>query len=208
MRYNCGRQLETYEHFMRCDRYRGMTDPFVRDQDIPLLKKGEKGRREMERKLGKEGHRKGLWHMVIVKSLWSQLQEHTVVPEVVAHRLLRRTVEHLQEHMACREAQMEARAEDMGDPVTKRVEMTLITYNPQVTVIEVRPQPDWRLRQSGGARDEEEQEGNEQRERLMAGRRKRVLSGGHLCISAFCPGHPGPVARTTPSPGCSSPSIG
>ena len=30
--------------------------------------------------------------------------EHTVAPEVVAHRLLRRTMEHLQERMACREA--------------------------------------------------------------------------------------------------------
>ena len=27
----------------------------VRGQDIPLLKKGEKGRREIERELGKEG---------------------------------------------------------------------------------------------------------------------------------------------------------
>ena len=41
----------------------------MRDQDIPLLKKGEKGRRVMERELGKEGHHKGFWHMVIVKSL-------------------------------------------------------------------------------------------------------------------------------------------
>ena len=146
----------------------------MRDQDIPLLKKGEKGRREMERGLGKEGHHKALWHMVIVKSLWRVLQEHTVAPEVVAHRLLRRTVEHLQERMACSEAQLEARAEDMRDPITKRVEMALIRYNPQVNMMEVRPQPGWRLRQSEGTRDEEEQEGDEQRERLMARRRKGV----------------------------------
>ena len=47
MRCHCGRELETYEHFMRCERYRGMEGPLVRDQDIPLLKKGEKGRRAM-----------------------------------------------------------------------------------------------------------------------------------------------------------------
>ena len=67
-------------------------------------------------------------------------------PEVVAHRLLRRTVEHLQERMACRAAQLGARAEDMRDPVTKQVEMALIRYNPQVTMMEVQPQPDWLLR--------------------------------------------------------------
>ena len=76
--------------------------------------------------------------------------------------------------MACRDAQLEARAEDMRDPVTKRVEMALIRYNPQVTMMQMRPQPDWQLRKSEGARDEEEQEGDEQRERLMARRRKRV----------------------------------
>ena len=174
MRCHCGGELETYEHFMRCERYEGTDGQLVRDQDIPLLNKGERGRREMERELGKEGHRKGLWHMVIVRSLWRGLQEHTVASEVMAHRLLRRTVEHLQERMACREAQLEARAEDMRDPVTKRVEMAFIRYNPQVTMMEVRPQPHWRLRQSEGARDEEEQEGDEQRERLMARRQKRV----------------------------------
>ena len=56
----------------------------------------------MERELGKEGHRKGLRHMVIVKSLWQALPEHKVAPETVAHRLLRRMVEHLEERMACR----------------------------------------------------------------------------------------------------------
>ena len=39
MRCQCGRELETYEHFMRCEQYRGMEGPLVRDQDIPLLKK-------------------------------------------------------------------------------------------------------------------------------------------------------------------------
>ena len=92
MRCHCGRELEAYEHFMRCERYRGMEGPLVRVQDVPLLKKGEKGRREMERELGKEGQRKGLWHMAIVKSLWRGLREHTVAPEVVVHRLLKRTV--------------------------------------------------------------------------------------------------------------------
>ena len=96
-RCHCGRELETYEHFMGCERYKGIVEPLVRDQDVPLLQKGGKGRRAMERVLGKEGHRKGLWHMVIVKSLWRGLQEHTVAPEAVAHRLLRRIVEHLQE---------------------------------------------------------------------------------------------------------------
>ena len=173
MRCHCTRELETYEHFMRCERYREMEGRLVRDQDIPLLQKGEKVRRAMQRELGKEGHRKGLWHMVIVKSLWRGLQEHTVAPEAVAHRLLRRTVEHLQERMACREAQLKARASDMRDPVTKRVEMALIRYNPQITEVEVRPNPDWRLRQSEGTRNEEEQWGGEQRERLMVRRRKR-----------------------------------
>ena len=113
MRCHCGRELETYEDFMGCERYRGMEGPFVGDPDIPLLKKGEQARREMERELGKEGHRKGLRHMVIVESFCWGLREHTGAPEVVAHRLLRRTVDHLQGRMACREAQLEARAEDM-----------------------------------------------------------------------------------------------
>ena len=70
----------------------------------------------MESELGKEGHRKGSWHLVTVKSLWWRLWEHTVAPEVMAHRLLRRTVEHRQERMACRETQLEAQAEDIPDP--------------------------------------------------------------------------------------------
>ena len=72
----------------------------------------------------------------------------------MAHKLLRQTVKHLQERMACREAQLKAGVEDMRDPVTNRVEMALIGYNPQVTMMEVQPQPDWRLRQSEEARDE------------------------------------------------------
>ena len=123
---HCGRGQETYEQFMWREQYKGIAEPLVRDQDIPLLKKGEKGRRAMERGLGKEGHRKGLWHMVTVKSLRQGLQEHAVAPEAVAQMLLPRMVEHLQEGMACREAQLEARAEDMCDPVTKRVVVVLI----------------------------------------------------------------------------------
>ena len=78
------------------------------------------------------------------------LQEHTVVPEAMAHRLLRRMVEHLQKRMACRETHLEARAEDMRDPVTERVEMALIRYNPKITEMEVWMQPNWRPRLSGG----------------------------------------------------------
>ena len=89
MRCHCCRELETYEHFTRCERYRGMEGLLVRDQDIPLLNKGEKRRTEMESELGEKGHCKGLWHMVIMRSPWRGLQEHTVVPEVVAHGLLR-----------------------------------------------------------------------------------------------------------------------
>ena len=69
--------------------------------------------------MGKEGHCTGLWHIVIVKSLCWRLWEHTVVPEVMAHTLVRRTVEHLQERMTCRETQLEGWAEDMRDPVNK-----------------------------------------------------------------------------------------
>ena len=126
MQCNCGPKLEMYEHFMRCERNRGMEGPLVTDQDIRLIKKGEKGRRKMERDLEKEGHRKGLWDMVMVKSLWRGLQEPTGAPKVVAHRLLLRSVEHLQKRMACREAQLKVQVEDMRDPVTKRVEKALI----------------------------------------------------------------------------------
>ena len=52
--------------------------------------------------------------------------------------------------------------------------MALIRYKLHVTMMEVRPQPDWRLRQSDETRDDEEQVGDEQRERLMACRRKTV----------------------------------
>ena len=112
--------------------------------------------------------------MVIVKSLWRALQEHTVAPEAMAHRLLQRMVEHLQERMACRETQLEARAEDMRDPVTKQVEMALIRYNRKITEVEVRRQPGWRPRRSGGETGMEDREEDEQRERLMARRRKTI----------------------------------
>ena len=174
MQCHCGQGQETYEHFMRCAQYKGIEEPLVRDQDVPLLKKGARGRSAVERELEKEWHRKGLRHMVIVKSLWRALQEHTVAPEAMAHRLLQRMVEHLQERMACRETQLEARAEDMRDPVTKKVEMALIRYNPKITEVEVRRQPDWRPRRSGGETGMEDREGDEQRERLMARRRKRI----------------------------------
>ena len=174
MRCHCGRGQETYEHFMRSEQYKGIEEPLVRGQDVLQLKKGARGRSAMERELGEEGHRKGLWHMVIVKSLWRALQDHTVARKAMAQRLLRRMVEHLQDRMACRETQLEARAEDMRDPVTKRAEMALIRYNPQITEIEVRKQPDWRPRRSEGETEVEGREGEEQRERLMARRRKRI----------------------------------
>ena len=124
MRCHCGCELQTYEHFRRCERYKAMDGPLARDQDIPQLRKREKGRREMGRELGEGGHRKGLWHTVIVKSLWRGLREHTVAPEVGAQRLLRRTVEDLQECMVCLKAQLEARAADMQD--TDQVTMALL----------------------------------------------------------------------------------
>ena len=95
MRCHCGQGQETYEHFMRCAQYKGIEEPLVRDQNVPLLKKGARGRSAVRRELGKEGHRKGLWHMVIVKPLWRALQEHTVAPEAMAHRLLRRMVKNI-----------------------------------------------------------------------------------------------------------------
>ena len=55
---------------MRCEQYKGIEEPLVRDQAVLLLKKDARGRSAVEREQGKEGHRKGLWHMVIVKSLW------------------------------------------------------------------------------------------------------------------------------------------
>ena len=61
MRCHCVKELETYEHFTQCEQYREIDGPLARDQDIPLLRKGAKGRREMERELGKEGDRKGWW---------------------------------------------------------------------------------------------------------------------------------------------------
>ena len=92
----------------------------------------------------------------------------------MAYRLLSRAVEHLQESMTCREAQPETRAEDMRDPVTKSIEMALIRYSPQVTTMEVRPQPDWRLRQTEDTGEEAGQAVDERREHLMAHRQKRM----------------------------------
>ena len=174
MRCHCGQGQETYEHFMRCEQYKGIEEPLVRDQDVPFLKKGARGRSAVERELEKEGHRKGLWHMMIVKPLWRALQEHTVAPEAMAHRLLRRMVENIQERMACRETPLEARAEHMRDRVIKRVEMALIRYNPKITEMEVRRRPDWRPRRSGGETGMEDREGEEQRDRLMARRPRRI----------------------------------
>ena len=164
MRCHCGQGQETYEHSMRCEQYKGIEEPLVRDQEVPLLKKSARGRSAVERELGKEGDRKGLCHMVIVKPLWRALEEHTVAPEAMAHRPLRRMVEHLQKRMACRETQLEARAEDMRDAVIKRVEMALIRYNPKITEMKVRRRPDWRPRRSGGETGMEDRKGEEQRE--------------------------------------------
>ena len=174
MRCHCGQGQETYEHFMRCEQYEGIEEPLVWDQDVLLLKKGARGRNAVEKELEKEGHRKGLWHIVRVKPLWQALQEHTVAPEAMAHGLLRRMVENPQERMACRETQLEARAEDMRDPVTKRSEMALIRYNPKITEMEVRRRPDWRPRRSGGETGMEDREEEEQRDRLIARRRRRI----------------------------------
>ena len=48
-------------------------------------------------------------------------------------------MEHLQECMPRKEMQLQARAEDMRDSVSKRVEMALIRYTPQVTTMDVLP---------------------------------------------------------------------
>ena len=128
----------------------------------------------MEKDLGSEGNRKRLRHMVTVQSLWWKLKEHTVASEVIAYRLLRRIVEPLQERMMCRAAKLEARAEDMRNTVTRKVEMALIRYNQHVTAMEVRPQPDWQVTQVEGAMEATEADTDEQQERMRAGRRKRV----------------------------------
>ena len=120
---HCGKELETYEHFMQCEQSREIDRPLVKGQDILLLKRGAKGRREVGTELEKEGHHMGLRRMVIMKSLWWGLREHTVARDVIAYRLVRRTVEHLQERMTCRGALLKARAEDMRDPVTKTIVM-------------------------------------------------------------------------------------
>ena len=91
--------------------------------------------------------------MVILKSPWWGLQDHTVALDVMAYGLLRRAVEHLQGRMTCREAMKEALADDMRDAVTKRIERALIRYSPHVNTMELRPQPAWWLRQTEGAED-------------------------------------------------------
>ena len=58
MRCHCGRGHQTYDHFMRCEQYKGIEEPLVRDQDVLLLTKGARGRFAVGRELGKEGHRK------------------------------------------------------------------------------------------------------------------------------------------------------
>ena len=42
MRCHCDWELETYDEFMRREVYKEIDMPLIRDQDIPLLKKGEK----------------------------------------------------------------------------------------------------------------------------------------------------------------------
>ena len=74
MRSHCGKELETYEHLMQCEQYQEMDRPMVKNQDILLLKSGTKGRREVERELGKEGHPKVLRHIIVVKSLSRSVQ--------------------------------------------------------------------------------------------------------------------------------------
>ena len=44
MQCHCGKELGTYEHFMQCEQYREKDRPMLRDQNIPLLKWGEKAR--------------------------------------------------------------------------------------------------------------------------------------------------------------------
>ena len=118
--------------------------------------------------------RRGLSYFGIFEKQEAQSSSQETNHNTMAHRLLRRMVEHLQERMACRETQLEARADDMRDPVTKRVEMALIRYNPKITEMEVRRRPDWRPRRSGGETGMEDREGDDQRDRLMARRRRRI----------------------------------
>ena len=84
-------------------------------------------------------------------------------------------MEHLQERMTCRDAQLEACAKDIRDLVTKGIEMALIRYSAQVNTFGVRPQPDWLLQQIERAGDKTGQADNEHRERLMVRRRTRIL---------------------------------
>ena len=123
MRCQCGKEFQTYEYVMQSEQYQEVDRPMVRDHAIPLLKgKRRDGVGDQER----EGHHKRLRHVVIRKSPWWVLQEQTLEPDVIAYRLLRCAIEQLQERMMCRQVQLEARAEDMQDPVTKRIEIGLI----------------------------------------------------------------------------------
>ena len=146
----------------------------VCEQDIPLLNKDEKGRRAVEQDLGNDGHCKGLRHMVIVQCLWWKLKQHTVAPEVKTYRLPPRAVEHVLERMMCKEAQLEARAEAVRDPVIGKVDMTLLRYNPHVTAMEVGPHPEWRVTQAEGTTEATKVGTDKRRERLRARRRKRI----------------------------------
>ena len=74
----------------------------------------------------------------------------------------------------CREAPLEARAEEMRDPVTRKVEMALIKDSRHVTAMELPPHQDWRLTQAEGTAEATETHVNEQRERLRARRGKRI----------------------------------
>ena len=69
IRCHRGKELETYEHFMQCEQCKEKDRPMVRDQNMQLLRNGANVGGEMDRDLGKGGDCKGLWHMVIVKSL-------------------------------------------------------------------------------------------------------------------------------------------
>ena len=42
MQFHCGKELETYEHFMQCEQYWEIDSLMVMDQDILLLRRGEK----------------------------------------------------------------------------------------------------------------------------------------------------------------------
>ena len=75
------RNRKTIDHFMRKKEMEGGFQSFLlRDGDVPLLKRGDKGRREVERDMGKQGHRQGL--------VFRALKEHTVASGALAARML------------------------------------------------------------------------------------------------------------------------